>query len=272
MKHFQYFNLCSKTLAILTMLDSIKAAEPNNHAFLNPDKQVKDTPLSSLKLKNPSPILHSRKSAWDNAYIGLILGNTSGSTKHSSLERGNTFLNSQSSNLAFNGPEVEFAAGWGKTFDKYYLGLEAFYTLSNSKGKASQTVVDGITNSSNTLISTVRKKNTFGSAIRGGYTINRNGLVYGKLGVISTQFNIGITNRHTQDSSLNFAINSHPRLLGTLLAVGTEVQLTQRLLGRIEASHNQYNKKNFTDTPDNTKSRFNPYSNEIKVGLTWLLK
>lgn len=271
MKHYQYFNLSTKTLAILTMLDSIKASEPKNNAHLQLDKQVNEEFIHSLEPKKPFPILYSHKSGWDRAYIGLLLGYNSGSAKLSSLER-RTFPNGQSSNIAFKGSGVEFTIGWGKPFDKYYLGLEASSALYNSKGKASHTIVDGISNSSNTLITKARRNNTFGLAIRGGYIINQKVLLYGKLGVASTKFNLSTVNINSHDPNLNFAINPHKRLLGPLLAVGTEVQLNEHSLGRIEAAYIQYNRKNFLDTPDNSKVRFNPSSNEIKVGIVWLLK
>jgi opacity protein-like surface antigen len=211
---------------------------------------------------------HSNQDVWNGPYAGLVLGYESGSAKIKSSESGVGFASSQSNTLAFKGPGAELVAGWGKVFNKYYLGLEGSATIYNSKGNMKNSSVDGYNSSTNTLHTRVSRNDSFGLVARGGYKVHEGMLVYVKAGAASTKFNLRTTNTNGGDPIENFSKNAHKRVTGVIGGLGTEVKLTDHLIGRIEASHIQYNKINLSgNASNNSKVRFKPQSNEIKAGI-----
>lgn len=205
---------------------------------------------------------------WSGPYTGLVLGYESGSAKISTSGSGVGFLSPQSNTIAFKGPGIEFVGGWGKTFNKYYLGLEGSASIYSSKGSSNNSFVDGLANATNSLKTRVNKNNSFGLVLRGGYKINEKMLVYLKAGAASTKFNFRTTNTNAADPVANFSRKSRKRVTGVVSGIGTEFNLTDRLIGRIEATHIQYNKFSLSGNDTNiTRVKSKPQSNEIKAGV-----
>jgi opacity protein-like surface antigen len=205
---------------------------------------------------------------WKGPYAGLSVGYESGNAKIFSTESGVGYSSSQKTNIAFKGPGAELVMGWGKPFNKYYLGLEASASIYNSEGNTKNSFLDGFAGSANVLSSRVSRNDSFGLVVRGGYKIHETVLLYLKAGAASTKFNLKTVNRNNTDPKEDFTKKSRRRVMGIVGGLGAEVKLTDHLLGRIEASHIQYSRINLSGSiSNNSKVRFKPQSNEIKVGI-----
>ncbi|MBL0942218.1 MAG: porin family protein [Alphaproteobacteria bacterium] len=210
---------------------------------------------------------------WNGPYTGLTLGYESGSAKIATSGAGVGFLSSQSNTIAFKGPGVDLVAGWAKTFNKYYLGLEASASIYSSQGSSNNSFVDGLANITNNLKTKITKNNSFGLVMRGGYKINEKMLLYVKAGAVSTKFNFKTTNSNTGDLNANFSRKSRKRVTGVVGGLGTEFTLTERLIGRLEATHIEYNKFSLSGNDAKiTRVRAKPQSNEIKAGIILPIK
>jgi opacity protein-like surface antigen len=205
---------------------------------------------------------------WNGPYIGLGVGYNFGGGQLSFSEGAPAVSNEQSGNIGFKGPSTEVIAGWGRTFDRYYLGIEASASLYNSQGKITNSGVDGFTGAITTLKTKISKQDAVGLVVRCGYEIFEKVLIYTKIGGISSKFKVRSAHTNTLDSTVNLSRNFNKRLTGFIMGLGTELKFSNRFIARFEASHTQYARKDLINDPiNNLKIHFKPQSLEIKAGI-----
>lgn len=212
--------------------------------------------------------LVAKSHSYDGPYVGIMLGHEYGDAKFFSRSSQES-PNEQSNNFLFKGFKEEFVAGWGKLFEKCYLGIEAFGSLSQAQGNAffshDTIMIDG----KNTFRSTIDKKHSYGLTLQAGYQFYDKTLLYLKAGKIDTKFNLKIANANSGDPNENFSRTFHKNIAGFLLGTGAEIKVSEGFLARLEFCHINYDRK--TLPPNNSGSfvnaYFRPQSNEFKLGM-----
>ncbi|MGL5784054.1 MAG: outer membrane protein [Alphaproteobacteria bacterium] len=126
--------------------------------------------------------------------------------------------------------------GYGKQWERFYLGLEATYILSNEKANLNNLAF--------------RKKNTAEVAIRSGFVLG-NTLFYGKLGVLSSQFKLA-------DQSLRFN--------GLSLGCGADMKLSPKTLLGLSYTCELYGKKKYIDQ-NNASLNLKPTSHRVMLRI-----
>lgn len=186
-------------------------------------------------------------------------------------------IETHSNHLAFEGKGGELIFGYGKTFNKYYLGLETSFSFFDAEGKASSKTTTPLVGETLTFKSRIAKKDSAGLFIRIGYHPYENSLLYGKVGLVSSKFHFSVSNTYSEGSPYDYTFEFNRRIKGISTGVGTEIKLFNGIFGRLEASHIQYDAKrfgfNFLGT--NTlccqevmcETSLKLQSNEIKLGI-----
>jgi len=220
----------------------------------------------------PQPLEPSNPS-WGGSYAGVMAGYEVGAAKI--IASGEP---TYSNNLGFEGKGAEFVFGYGKSFNKYYLGLETSFAAFNTHGK-STIQSDTPCRGELVLFSTkITKKDSVGFFVRTGYHPTDESLLYAKFGIVSSQFNFNLKNEYScHHSPYDYSFNYKKRLKGFSTGLGAEIKLTQVFLGRIEVSHIKYGEKLFGfnllgieeyNVPDDFwRTKLKLQSNEIKFGI-----
>lgn len=186
-------------------------------------------------------------------------------------------IETHSNQLAFEGNGGEIVFGYGKTFNKYYLGLETSLSFFDADGTASSKMTTTLVGETLTFKSSIAKKDSAGIFVRFGYHPYENSLVYGKVGLVSSKFHFSVINAYSEGSPYDYAFEFKKRIKGISMGVGTEIKLFNGIFGRLEASHIQYDPKKFGFNFLGAPSLGCPHvmygtilklqSNEIKLGI-----
>ncbi|MGL5720490.1 MAG: outer membrane protein [Alphaproteobacteria bacterium] len=126
--------------------------------------------------------------------------------------------------------------GYGKQWNRFYLGLEATYLLSNEKAN-----LDNLT---------FRKKNTAEVAIRPGFVVGH-ALFYGKIGFLSSQFKLA-------DKPFRFN--------GMSLGCGADMKLSPKTLLGLGYTCEMYGKKKYIDQ-NNASLNLKPTSHRVMLRI-----
>lgn len=182
-----------------------------------------------------------------------------------------------SNQLAFEGKGGELVFGYGKTFDKYYVGLETSFSFFDADGSAASKMTTTVRDETLTFKTKISKKDSAGLFVRVGYHPYADSLVYGKVGLVSSKFHFGVSNAYSEASPYDYDFEFKKRIKGISIGVGTEIKLFNGIFGRLEASHIQYDPKkfgfNFLGAPAWSCPKvmygttLKLHSNEIKLGI-----
>lgn len=172
------------------------------------------------------------QSPFDGPYVGVFTGYTD--TKASAAS------GPANANIDQDGFLYGAYAGYGKTFDKFYLGGEAEIgsaSLSGTSGSVGGLPVDLDTNES------------WGVSARAGYLVTDNALLYARAGWQRTNYDVTVgtgANRITVGDNLD----------GYRLGGGLEYAVTDNVLLRTEYNYVNYDDTNFRD-------------NQVRVGVAY---
>jgi hypothetical protein len=117
--------------------------------------------------------------------------------------------------------------GYGRTFNKFYFGVEFEGNVADIEWVTRQEPADRLTR--------VRKKFDVAGTVRGGYLVNPSTLLYGRLGVAAARFNtfLRLGDGRTFDQS--------DTQIGLRVGVGGEVAATENLFVRLDYIYTRYN-------------------------------
>jgi hypothetical protein len=210
----------------------------------------------------------NKLSAHDNYYFGIGMCKEDGSNKIESNFK-NFHSNKQKNNFSHQGYGLEIITGYGVLSENFYLGVEPFLSLKNIKEKSYYEFETFILNNNNSFITTIKKKESYGGCIRGGYKLINNNLLYSKIGLIISKLKINMNNRNDYYPEENLSKNFKKNIPGVIMGIGTEFLIDNNCLVRFEFCHNVYKKYNISKFAQ-TKSiqaSVKPRSNEVKVAL-----
>jgi opacity protein-like surface antigen len=153
-------------------------------------------------------------------------------------------------------------AGWGQEFGNWYLGLEVDANDSNANWYHSKNKGDSRTMH-------VDKDASYSASVRAGYLLE-GGLVYGKLGMASTDFHTYYTENQSAGTG---AFDQDQTETGTRWGMGLEMSASPDLFVRMDYSftrYDQYDVPYFDSTASGVKTvteKFDLRDNLFSIGL-----
>jgi len=167
--------------------------------------------------------------------------------------------------LSLQGATSEIILGTNKFFDSFLLGTET--SLAADYGTAYQVTASPgqMINQSFVTVSKIRKKNSLKLAMRGGYLFSDDHIFYVAFGAIKSRYTLELISHNGEHTYAKITSS----LWAPLIAIGTEIKLTNSLSGRLEFSHIRYCEKKigFMNGAGPGKLRFKPQSNKITLGV-----
>lgn len=180
------------------------------------------------------------RSPFDGAYVGAFAGYSDGDV--------DTTVGSIADDTGIDGFTFGGYTGYGKTFDKLYIGGEAEIGYTDLDG--SGTV--------GSLSASYETDWSYGLSARAGYLVTPTVLAYGRVGYQWTEFEGTATSAAT-------AVNFDRTFDGWRLGGGVEVAITDNLLSRVEYTYTDY------DTYDLTAGAsvggLEPSDHAVRIGL-----
>jgi hypothetical protein len=160
-------------------------------------------------------------------YAGAQIGHGALTTETWGPRDGGGFDTSDYGNF---GESYALFAGWGKEINHWYLGLDVDGGNSNARWDHSKTPKPD----SRTMY--VAKDASYGMSARVGYLLD-GGLLYGKLGLVRTDFHTYYTENQYATTG---AFNKDHSETGTRWGVGLEIPASSNLFVRMDYSHTTY--------------------------------
>lgn len=147
--------------------------------------------------------------------------------------------------------------GYGMTFDRWYLSIEAEADASNTDWRHVREP-EGRNFS-------VDRKGSFGLSARLGYLLDNGALIYVRAGAVKTRFNTVWIKGGNQEND----IERDDNIWGNRLGLGAEVPLSTNISLRFDYTHTNYNNYDFTSShsrPDTME--FDNEETLFRVGLS----
>lgn len=158
-------------------------------------------------------------------YVGVQLGYGKTTADVSGTVGGTSFSGDDSE----GGVNYGILGGYGRQFGNFYLGGELEASLSNAE--YSQTV--------NGVSGRIEQDWTLGAALRAGYVVAPNTMIYGRAGIVSTNFEGSATNGAS-------SVSADENFTGFRFGGGVEFLVTQNIGLRAEYTRTEYADKTFT--------------------------
>jgi len=126
-----------------------------------------------------------------------------------------------------------FFAGYGHTFNQFYVGLEIDAEASNL-GWYHERQTGGDSDGGRDF--SVEKRGSYGAGLRVGYALGNGSLLYGRVGAVRTRFN---TSYVKGGSAANW-IDRTDKLDGTRFGLGAEIPASDNAFVRMDYSYTRY--------------------------------
>lgn len=199
-------------------------------------------------------------------YIGVgALGNVLSGKQSLTAAEHNIGENShfKNSGLSNTSPSLEFFAGWGGSFQSFYIGIEGNYSFLKTESQF-KSQISG--DKEEDLIT--KLGSGYGAAIRLGCWASANTLMYARMGVETRKITI---NFHDNDEIL-VGMHKSYRAYGFVPGVGVEVKLNPHVALRLEVRAAFYPTKRFDEVrsqTDYTKITTQPRLYSVMGGVTY---
>lgn len=199
--------------------------------------------LSGVALMTVAAAPSFAQSAFDGPYAGLYMGYTDSSDT--------TRTTGSKTDLNLDGWTYGGFFGYGKTFDRFYVGGEGEVggiELSNSAKVAA-----GRTTS-------LDANESYGLSARAGYLVTNDALVYGRVGWQRTDYEVTSrlgTSRVVKSDDLD----------AVRLGGGVEYAITDSILARVEYNYTDYEGLKYT--AGGTAHSLQPDDSQVRVGVAF---
>jgi len=178
------------------------------------------------------------QSAFDGAYVGGYIGYKDGDAAATAGTTGR--------DVGYDGFDLGAYAGYGRTFDRFYLGGEVDLGYSDVDGEATV----------GSLAATAEQDFTYGISARAGFLLSPDILAYGRVGWGQTEFDVTAGSGSFSDE-----------VEGWRYGGGVEVALSNNLLTRVEYTYTDYDEFDFT--AGTTSVAVQPDDHAVRVGLAY---
>jgi opacity protein-like surface antigen len=181
------------------------------------------------------------------AHYGVYLGADVGGNAGSWTTKDNYGVNTKFSSRALIGT---IFAGYGYNADHFYLGAEAFFNQAANK-----------TGTKNIDAGTVQRyasqKYGYGLSLMPGIAITDGALIFGRIGVVRTYFQVN------DSSAIMSTPSSSNSITGSQAGAGVQLAMTPSLDARAEYIYSIYGSTN------NADGKFTPRNNQANLGLVY---
>ncbi|MDR3492103.1 MAG: outer membrane beta-barrel protein [Gammaproteobacteria bacterium] len=157
-------------------------------------------------------------------------------------------------NTHANGWNGRLFGGYGRYFDRYYLGGELFLGTSGANGK------DTINTTNLQYDGKFSVGTSIGASLLPGYKFDNGPLTYLRLGYISTDLKVNDASRSNSSSTSNWTS-------GFNTGIGIEIPLYKKIDARLEYDYINYS--SFNNNNANVGSKSSPSDNRGSIDLTY---
>lgn len=199
--------------------------------------------------------LTNARNDYSGIYFGAALGLGTLTSTASGL-RDATPGNTDIGEMGHTTTAPQLFAGIGKTFNQWYVGLEASFSQADDE------IAHAHTNPTEPLYYTIRPKDSLAVDLRGGYVLSSGSLIYASIGAARATFDNTMVN---VDGSFDQTFHKY----GDRLGVGAETTLGSNMFWRIGYTFTKYDAYHMVSTQYDEQ-----YRNEIglfSMGLGWHL-
>ncbi len=192
------------------------------------------------------------QSVFDGAYIGaqIGMGQTSADGNYEPGTSGNSAFSFSDDENGLNGG---IFAGYGKNiYQNFWLGGEFAYSRSDAEYKYDDGTVNG----------KIEQNETWEIALRPGYLIQPETMVYGRLGLVKTNFDAYASDGTT-------TISGDKTLDGVRFGLGVEHSLENNFSIRLDASYTNYEDYSISDSTTQEKVSIDGDEKLIRIGIAY---
>lgn len=194
---------------------------------------------------------------WRGLYSGLQLGHDTVNLK----TLGGRDTGTDQGNYSDSALSSGFFAGYGKSWNRWYAGLEVDYedsatNIYHRKSKLTSRTIN------------VDKDSSYGLALRGGYHLANGALFYSRVGLVQSEFDAYTT----VNSKTEFADDDSHDVSGIRWGIGSDIPINDHLFLRLGYSFTDYDSfdTSIIDADDVRQSeRFSPTEDLFHIGLGW---
>lgn len=202
---------------------------------------------ASLDRLTPAPI------DWRGLFVGGQLAHGSSGIQGNGLRGGS---GTDQGEYADEGAGAGVFAGYGRSFGRWYAGIEAeadraATDIYHRKDKADSRTLN------------IAREASYALSLRGGYTLAGGDLLYARLGRVRT----GFDSYYTLNDAPQNAVDATFEQDGTRYGVGTDIAAGRNLFVRLDYSHTDYD--DFVADLVTTAENMQPAESYFRLGLGW---
>lgn len=182
-------------------------------------------------------------------YVGGQVGNDALQTWTTGPRESGTTLTTTFSDLGYT---AGLFGGYGFQFGKLYLGGEVEAELGKSHSDHER---EGGGRSFS-----LEKQWSYGASVRAGYVVNDTALLYGRVGIVETRFQVDYARG-------NNSLSTQYTKAGLRFGGGMEFPTSNNLIVRLDYTHTSYPQFSLTTPPDGEVEQYHPKDDMFRVGL-----
>ncbi len=204
-----------------------------------------------------SRVVKPIKADHDGVYAGLLVGHGALASQASGVHNDNSTTSDFFGDFANEtGLKLSGLLGYGVTYDRLFLGLEAEIESGKSAWDHVRTP-DG-------RDFALDKKGSYGLGLRAGYTLDSGALLYARYGVVKSKLNT----EWTKGGNSNNYVDRDDNIKGKRFGLGAEVPLSNQAAMRFEYTYTDYDAYNFVTSHAEVDSmKFENSEALFKTGL-----
>lgn len=186
-------------------------------------------------------------------YRGLYAG---GQVGHDALSTWSTGPRDAGTTLTANFGDLGYTGG---VFGGYGVQFGNFYVGGELEAELGKTHSDHEREGGGRTFA-VEKQWSYGASLRGGYVVNNTALIYARVGVVQTRFQVDFSRG---SNSLSSQYNE----TGLRFGGGMEIPVSNNFIARLDYTHTSYPEFSMLAPPDSELEQFRPKEDLFRVGF-----
>lgn len=213
----------------------------------------------------------------DGFYVGAGVSRDNGNINLSHTENDvNHSVLANTSSMGAKGFGGSIFAGYGMSFDRFYLAGELNAAASSMKF-SDQSTQDDIIPSTTTAQRSYKIKNNYGISVLPGFKLNDQTLLYGRLGYVKGKVQFNDAETSTYPGHQGHDVSKSDNLDGIRYGVGLSTEVFKHVNLRLEYNHTDYKAHDvqWTETTmgghaiTNINSRLHPYVDQAELAVSY---
>lgn len=182
-------------------------------------------------------------------YVGGQVGQDALSTWATGPREAGTTLTASFGDLGYTGG---LFGGYGMQFGNVYLGGELEAELGKTHGDHER--------EGGGRTFAIDKQWSYGASLRGGYIVNNTALLYARVGVVQTRFQLDYARG-------NNSLTAHYTETGLRFGGGMEFPVSDNFIARLDYTHTSYPELSLVTPPNQELERYRPKDDLFRIGL-----